>query len=95
MDFDFDYSEEKNSILKATRGLGFEDIKEAIKKGGLLDNINHFNQRKYPNQKIFIVRIKNYVYAVPYVTDSKRKVKFLKTIYADKVLTKKYMKGRK
>lgn len=88
----FDYSEEKNLLLKEARGIGFEDIIRAIEKGQLLDNIDHFDRKKYPNQKILIVKFKNYVYAVPYVIDKKRKVNFLKTIYPNKVLTCKYLK---
>ncbi len=91
---DFDYSEEKNLILKSIRGIGFENIKEAIKKGFLLDDIDHFNQKKYPNQRILIVKIKKYVYSVPYVIDKKRKVFYLKTIYPNRVLVKKYLKGK-
>ena len=76
MNYNFDYSEEKNLILKVTRGVGFEDIIEAIEKGNVLDDIGHFNRKKYPNQKIFIVRIRDKVYAVPYVFDEIKKVLF-------------------
>ena len=88
----FDYSEEKNFILKSTRKIGFQDIIEAIGKGGLLDNIKHFNEEKYPNQKIFIVKIKGNIYAVPYVIDNVKRRYFLKTIYPGTKLKKKYTK---
>lgn len=94
MDFEFDYSEGKNEVLKATRGIGFETIKQALEKNGLLDSIDHFNKKRYPNQKIFIVKVKKYAYAVPYVIDKKRKVFFLKTIYPNRVLVNKYLKGK-
>lgn len=92
MPYDFDYSNIKNQLLKSTRGVSFEEIIEAISKGNLLDDINHFSQNKYKNQKILIIKLKNYVWAVPYVTDKKKKVKFLKTIYPSRKLKEKYIK---
>ena len=50
--------------------------------------------KKYPNQKVLIVKIKNYVYAVPYVINRKKGVIFLKTVYPSRVLTKKYLPKR-
>lgn len=92
MQYKFDYSKDKNQILKQTRGIGFQDIIDGIKKGNLLDNIDHFNKKKYPKQKIFVVKIKDKVYAVPYVIDKIRKVTFLKTFYPNRKLKKKYFK---
>ena len=92
MKYKFDYSPEKNQILKQKRNIGFKDIVDAINHGNLLDDINHFNKKRYPNQKIFIVRIEDKVYAVPYVDDKARKVTFLKTIYPNRKLVKKYLK---
>jgi len=90
--YKYDFSVEKDLILKQTRGLGFRDIIEAIKSGKLLDNKSHPNRKKYPKQKMFIVKIDNYIYAVPYVIDKERKLFFLKTIYPSRNLTKKYEK---
>ena len=91
MRYNFDYSPEKDLILKEARGVGFEEIIEAIKMGDVLDDIDHFDKKKYPNQKIYIVRIANKVYAVPYVFDRVRKVIFLKTIYPSRKLKRKYL----
>lgn len=88
----FDFSQEKSILLKEARGVGFEDVLKAIEEGNLLDDVEHFNQKKYPGQKILVVKIKNYVYAVPYVVDKKRKVMFLKTVYPNRVLKSKYLK---
>ena len=73
--------------------MGFEDIQAAIEDGRLLGNIDHPNQKLYPGQKIFIVEINNYVYLAPYIEDSEKI--FLKTIYASRKFTKKYLEGRK
>jgi len=89
--YSFDYSEEKDIVLREIRGVGFKDIIEAIKKGNLLDDIDHFDKAKYPNQRILVVKLKRYVYAVPYITDKKRRIGFLKTIYPSRALKRKYL----
>jgi hypothetical protein len=91
--FKIEFSDEKNLILKETRSIDFDDVVDAINKGNTLDDIKHPNQKKYPNQKILVIKIKEYIYAVPYVIDKKRKAIFLKTIYPSRTLTKKYLKG--
>ena len=58
MEYSFDYSTEKDLILREIRNIGFEDIIEAIKNGNLLDDIDHFNKKKYFSQRIFIVKVK-------------------------------------
>lgn len=89
MKFLIKYNEEKNLLLKATRGVCFEDVLEAIEKEDILADLEHF---KKTNQKILVVKIKNYAYAVPYVIDNKRNTFFLKTVYPSRVLTKRYIK---
>ncbi len=81
---------EKNNILKKTRNISFEDIEFAIANGGLVDVIYHHNQKKYPDQKIFIVRLNSYIYYVPFV-ENKEKI-FLKTIIPSRKYNKKYEK---
>ena len=87
-----EFSEEKNLLLKETRGTGFKDVIVAIEEKGILGDMKHGN-KKYVHQRILVIKIKEYVYAVPYVLDLKRKVLFLKTVYPSRVLTDKYMKG--
>ena len=94
MKFTIEYSIEKNLLLKDARGVNFEDVIEAIKTGNILDDVDHFDKKKYPNQRILIVKISTYVYAVPYVIDKKRSVLFLKTVYPNRILYKKYLKGK-
>lgn len=92
--FSITFNEEKNQLLKATRRISFEDILSAIKKGDLLQDIAHPSQ-KYPKQRLYVVKIKEYVYAVPYVTNTQKKEIFLKTIYPSRALTRIYLKGGK
>lgn len=89
---DFDYNIEKDKYLKKLRGIGFKEVIKAIKDKQVIVDIEHFNKNKYPDQRILVVKINNYAYAVPYVFDKKRKVKFLKTIYANRKLKEKYIK---
>jgi hypothetical protein len=90
MAFSINFNEEKNQLLGATRGITFEEIIESIQGGGLLADIVHLS-KKWPNQRVYVVRVKNYAYAVPYVVNAQKKEIFLKTIYPSKVLTKKYI----
>jgi hypothetical protein len=86
------YSLEKNEILKSQRDISFEDVILALESGSLLDDITHQNKEKYPNQNIFIIliKIKDYVYLVPYVEDDTSI--FLKTIIPSRKMNKKYNK---
>ena len=93
MKYNFDYSLEKDLVLKETRGIGFEEIIDAIESGNILGNIKHPNKNKYPNQWIFVIKIKEYVYLVPYVIDDERKVLFLKTFYPNRKATRQYLKN--
>ncbi len=87
----FNWNEDKNITLKRERGISFEEILEAISGDGLLDIVEHHNQARYPNQRIFIVRVNNYVYVVPFV-ESDRNI-FLKTIIPSRKMKKKYLQG--
>ena len=85
----FDWNKEKNEILKEERDVSFEDIVDAINEGQILDKFEHPNQKKYPNQWVYVVRIGDYAYFVPYVEDGEKE--FLKTIYPSREATKKYI----
>lgn len=86
----FDWDKVKNELLKQERDISFEDVVEAINEGRILDTFEHPNQKKYPNQNIYIVEIGGYAYFVPFVEDEKKI--FLKTIYPSRDATKKYLK---
>ena len=85
----FDWNNEKNEKLKIERDICFEDAIVAIEENKILDIIKHSNQKKYLNQKIFIVNINNYAYLIPFVEDE-HKI-FLKTIIPSRKATKKYI----
>jgi len=84
----FEWSEEKNRLLKDSRDVTFEDVLLCIDEGRLLDVVPHHNLEKYPNQKLFIVRIRGYIYYVPFVEDEEKI--FLKNIVPSRKYNKKY-----
>lgn len=94
MAFRIKFNEEKNQLLKATRGISFEDVLSYIKRRKLLDNIAHPN-KKYPHQRLYVIKIKGYAYAVPYVINTEKQEIFLKTIYPSRLLTKRCEEGGK
>jgi uncharacterized DUF497 family protein len=93
MDFDIRFSEEKSQLLKSTRGVSFEEIRDAIESGNLLKDIAHPSHKR-PNQRMYVVKHKEYAYAVPYVTNLEKKEIFLKTIYPSRMLTIIYLGGK-
>jgi len=62
----FVWGEAKNSWLKRIRGISFEEVLEALAEGGLLDTLEHPNPKRHADQKLFVVRIKEYVHLVPF-----------------------------
>lgn len=94
MGFRIRFNEEKNQLLQAIRGVGFEEVIEAIKEGQILDDISNPSKSR-SKQRLYILKINQYVYAVPYVINEAKKEIFLKTIYPSRILTTKYLKKRK
>ena len=84
------WSVEKNSILKQTRKVSFEDVENAIMNDNILDIIPHHNQEKYAHQELMIVYIQNYTYYVPFVMNDEEI--FLKNIIPSRKYHKKYSK---
>ena len=84
----FDWSVEKNEQLKQEREIGFEEVIVAINAGNILDTLIHPNQKKYSVQKIYIIRINQYVYLVPFIENNEKI--FLKTIFPSRKATKDY-----
>ena len=82
----------KNAWLRAERGVSFEDAVAAMEHGGLLNTVDHPNQKKYLNQQMFIVNIGDYAHIVPFVEDDE--TFFLKTVIPSRGMTKKYIIGR-
>ncbi len=86
------WNAEKNQQLMSERGTSFEDVLFALQSGGLLDDGPHPNRGKYPNQRLFVVRIDDYAWLVPYVENEKEI--FLKTIIPSRKATRKFLGKR-
>ncbi|MDR9403189.1 MAG: toxin [Halothece sp. Uz-M2-17] len=87
----FNWNSQKNQQLIGDRQISFEDILFNIQKGRLLDDIEHPNRVKYPNQRIFVVEVDEYAYLVPYVENDDEI--FLKTVIPSRKATKQYLGG--
>ena len=79
----------KNQQLISERGISFEDIVFYLQQGALLDDMEHPNADKYPNQRVFVINIDDYAYLVPYIEN--RKEIFLKTVIPSRKATKVYL----
>lgn len=87
----FNWNDEKNEWLRNERGVTFEEVVYHITHGGLLDTIEHPNQKEYPGQRIFIVNVEGYAFLIPFVEDDKSF--FLKTIIPSRKMTRQYLGG--
>ena len=85
------WSAEKNQQLMSERGVSFEEVLFALQTGGLLDDGPHPNREKYPHQRLFVVRIDDYAWLVPYVEGDSEL--FLKTIIPSRKATEKLLRG--
>lgn len=90
LDKRIEWSDEKNTKLIKERGVSFEDVVVAIQNGHLR-GIVVGKEPRYRHQRIFVVFIEGYTYAVPFVEEDNKI--FLKTIYPSRVLHKKYSSG--
>jgi uncharacterized DUF497 family protein len=85
------WNAEKNQLLMSERGVSFEDVLFALQSGRLLDDLVHPNNFKYPNQRMFVVKIDNYDWLVPY--DENEGEIFLKSVIPSRKATKYYLGG--
>lgn len=86
----YQWDAKKNALLKQARGVSFEQVVMHIEKGDVLDVIMHHNQMKYPDQRVLVVNMNDYAYAVPFVEQGQER--FLKTIVPNRKLTRQYLR---
>jgi len=85
----YSWSQEKNQSLRATRAISFEEVLIHIAAGDLLDVVEHPRQDRYRGQKMFIIKMRDYIWLVPFV-ETEEEI-FLKTIIPSRKATKKYL----
>lgn len=89
----FNWDNKKNEQLKRERGVSFEQIVFLIENDFVLDILEHPNKKMYRNQRVYIINIDNYAYAVPF--EDKGEERFLKTIFPSRRYTKIYLSKEK
>ena len=87
----FAWNSEKNELLRAERGISFEEVVLNIQLGNEVDIFEHPNQERYPGQQISVVVIEGYAYLVPFFENEEEI--FLKTIIPSRKATKQYIGG--
>jgi len=88
---DIIWDEDKNKKLKKERGISFEEVAELILDRKYVTIVEH---PKRPHQMIFLVPIKDYIHAVPFVFDAKENI-VLKTVFPSRKFNKLYGKKKK
>lgn len=79
---------EKNLKLKRERGITFDEVVFCIENGHVLNIVEHHNP-KYKGQKIYVIRIGDYAYLVPF--EEKEDEIILKTVIPSRKATKTYI----
>ncbi len=80
------WDDEKNQKLLRERNISFDEISGIILREEYLDILENPNRK---DQKIFIVRYKDYIYVVPFKIDDDDNI-ILKTAYPSRKFNKKY-----
>ena len=80
------WDDDKKQKLQIERDISFDHISEIILRKEYLDILENLSR---PNQQIFVVKLNNYTYAVPFIIDDQSNI-VLKTAYPSRKLHKKY-----
>jgi uncharacterized DUF497 family protein len=83
---------DKDVELRLERGISFQDVVDTLAQSGELDVVVHPNQERYPGQRIYVIRVNDYIYLVPFVEDEDHI--FLKTIIPSRKATRNYLRRR-
>ena len=91
MDILYRWDEAKNAKLIRERGVSFEEAVLCIEEDRILETIDHPNKQRYPAQRIFVLKIRDYIYLIPHVDKGNEII--LKTIISSRKWTRKYLEG--
>jgi hypothetical protein len=89
MEFEARWAADKQLALRARYGVGFEDVLAAIAQMRVLADVLHENAARYPNQRMLVVEIDGYAWAVPYVSEGDRP--FFKTLFPSRKFNRRYL----
>ena len=90
---EYTWDADKNEWLRRNRGLSFDDVVYHLEHGGFLDDVPHPSQQLHPGQRLYIIRIGNYAYEVPFYRDGD--VESLRTLYPSRKYTSAYLRNRR
>jgi uncharacterized DUF497 family protein len=80
------WDREKDRWLRKNRGISFQEISESILSGDYIDILENPSRA---GQEVFVLRMKNYVWAVPFMVEEDKSI-FLKTAYPSRKLFRRY-----
>ena len=80
------WDNDKNNKLIEERNISFKEISEIILREEYLDILENPGRK---GQLIFIIYLKNYIYAVPFIIDEEENI-VLKTAYPSRKFNKIY-----
>ena len=83
------WDERKNLKLQLERKISFEEIAQIILRKEYIDILKN---PSHHNQKLFVIKFNEYIWAVPFLIDEKDNI-ILKTAYPSRKLQKKYGEG--
>ena len=86
----YEWNPEKNEWLKKERNVSFEQVVFHLSEGDVWRVADHPNQRDYPGQRIYFVKMDDYIYLVPHLVEEDQI--FLKTIIPSRKATKDFLK---
>jgi len=91
MNYKFEFSKEKDLWLREYRKLSSNDAIALLNRGDIIDVINTPDQKKHPNQILYVLDIGGYCNLMPCDIDKENQnKKTLKTIYKSRKMHKLY-----
>lgn len=78
----------KDAWLQQVRRISFDDVKYHLTSREPLGDIQNPNQERYPGQRLYIIRINNLAWVVPYRRTAR--YVFLYTAYPSEKFTRMY-----
>ena len=80
------WNDDKDKWLKTARDISFQEIADCIVALDFIDILEHPSRK---GQQVFVLRIKDYTWAVPFIIEADETI-FLKTAYPSRKLHKRY-----
>jgi uncharacterized DUF497 family protein len=80
------WNEDKNKWLMRERGVSFQEIADIILKGRYIDILEN---PSHPNQDVFVLRIHDYTWVVPFTIDENENIRLI-TAFPSRKFHKRY-----